>query len=416
MPKKAGILLAAALLLSGPWLVAQFDEMRMLPLDDPAIGYSKGQVRNSASALQSKIRSGEIKLKSDFDHGYLEAVLKALNVPVSSQLLEFSKTSLQSSKIGPRMPRAIYHTDDVSVAWVRGGDAIEIAAVDARQGVVFYTLDQGDSGTPIMARRNDCLQCHNSPVTLGVPGLVVRSTHVDRSGAQLLDARAYITDHRTPFEHRWGGWYVTGLTGRQMHMGNQFVENPADADEMYLDDGSNVTDLKRYFDTGAYLRPDSDIVSLMVLEHQTRLVNLIARLGWESRLGMETAPTVEELVKYLLFVDETPLKSPIEGYSEFAREFSKQGPHDRQGRSLRDFDLKTRMFRYPCSFLIYSAQFDGLPPEALAKVYGRLHDVLTGKDSSPSFARLTAADRKEILEILLATKTGLPEGWKAGRG
>jgi hypothetical protein len=407
--------LVAGVLLTGGWLAAQLDEKRVLPLDDPAINYTRGEAHNPVATFMAKVRKGEIKLKSDYDHGYLVSVLKALNVPVSSQVLEFSQTSLQSARIGPRLPRAIYHSDDVSVGWVRGGDAIEFAVVDPRQGVIFYTLDQGDSGIPFMGRRNDCLQCHNSPVTLGIPGLVVRSTHVDRSGAQILSANAYITDHRTPFEHRWGGWYVTGLTGPQGHMGNQFVENPADADDMDLDAGTNVTDLKRYFDTGAYLRPDSDVVSLMVLEHQTRMVNLIVRLGWETRLGTDTTPVVDELVKYMLFVDEALLKAPIQGNSEYAREFSKLGPADRQGRSLRDFDLKTRMFRYPCSFLIYSAQFDALPPEALAKVYARLYDVLSGKDSSATFARLTAADRKAILEILVATKSELPAYWKPDR-
>ena len=402
--------IAAAVALAGvPWLLAQIDELRLLPLNDPAIAYGRTPPQNRVTALDAKLRSGAIKLKSTFAHGYLEAVLKALDVPVSSQLLVFSKTSFQAPKIGPRMPRAIYHNDDTMVGWVQGGDVVEIAAVDPRQGVEFYTISQGTSETPGISRRGECSQCHVGDATLGVPGLVVRSTHVDRSGALILDSSSYVTDHRSPLEHRWGGWYVTGLTGKQEHMGNQFVENPADADAMDLSDGTNITDLHHYFDTTNYLRPDSDIVSLMVLEHQTRMVNLITRLGWETRLAEENGqdlsridPYVEELVKYMLFVDETPLKSPIEGNSEYAKEFSALGPRDSQGRSLRDFDLKTRMFRYPCSFLIYSAQFDGLPEEALSRVYARLHAVLSGSE----YPRMSADDRKAILEILQATKKG----------
>lgn len=423
MPSKpSGLALAAAVLFAGAALLpAQVDELRLLPIEDPVLNYSHGPVQDRVVQLQQKIDKGEIRLGHHQDRGYLEAVLDALKVPVSSQILVFSKTSFQAPKIGPRMPRAIYHSDDTMVGFVRGGDVLEIASVDPAQGVVFYTLDQGDLRRPVFERRGECVQCHLGSSTLGVPGLVVRSLHVDRSGAQILSAKAYVTDHRSPLEHRWGGWYVTGKSGSQEHMGNQFAESRS-APDFDLADGTNVTDLGSYFDTGAYLRPDSDIVSLMVLEHQTRMVNLLTRLGWETRLAAgkgsdfsSIGPTVEEVVKYMLFADETPLHGAVEGGSAYAQEFGKQGPRDHQGRSLRDFDLKTRMFRYPCSFLIYSAQFDALPAPARDRVYRRLHEVLTGGDRSPAYARLTAADRQAILEILLDTKSGLPAGWKAPR-
>jgi hypothetical protein len=338
--KRWRIVLPAAILLTGGWLVAQFDEMRVIPLTEPAIAYVKTEARNPVADLQAKLRRGDIKLKSDFAHGYLLAVLKALDVPVSSQVLVFSKTSLQSPRIGPRLPRAIYHNDDVAVGWVRGGDALELSAVDAHKGALFYTLNQGAGDHPLIAARGDCLlQCHHGAYTSGVPGLIVRSVHVDRAGEQILDAHHYMSDDRNPFEHRWGGWYVTGLTGTQQHMGNQWVENPEDADEMNLADGTNITDLRRYFDTDAYLRPDSDIVSLMVLEHQTRFANLVTRLDWETRIALSKGadlrgidPYVEELVKYMLFADEAPLKAPITGYSGYAKEFSQRGPRESHGR------------------------------------------------------------------------------------
>ncbi|HWB85331.1 MAG TPA: hypothetical protein VG675_14405 [Bryobacteraceae bacterium] len=403
----------------------ELDESHMVPLDDAAIAYTTAPLDNPATQLEKKLDSGALTLRYNAAHGYLESVLEALGIPASSQILVFSKTSFQAPKIGPRTPRAIYHTDNVAVGFVRGGDLLEVAAVDPRQGVVFYTIDQYPAEKPHMARRGECLQCHVGVSTLGVPGLVVRSVMVDRSGAQMLRAGSYITDHRSPLKNRWGGWYVTGTTGSQLHMGNQILENPNDPASFDRKKGTNVTSLESYLDTGAYLRPDSDIVSLMVLEHQTRMTNLITRLGFETRIALHDGKgqlnaasrqkltgITENVVRYMLFADETPLTEAVKGTSSYAADFSKQGPHDHHGRSLRELDLSHRMFRYPCSFLIYSAQFDALPAPAKDMVYRRLWAVLSGHDQSPTFARLTASDRRAILEILLDTKHGLPDYWK----
>ena len=199
-------------------------------------------------------------------------------------------------------------------------------------------------------------------------------------------------------------------------MGNQTVESRDDP-ELDLSLGANVTDLHRQFDQYAYLQPSSDIVSLMVLEHKTRMTNLITRLGWETRLAVEEArldATAEELAAYMLFAEEAPLTAPIKGSEAYAAEFTAPGPRDHRGRSLRDFDMTTRMFRYPCSFLIYSAQFDGLPQSAKDRVYRRLYDVLSGHDRSPRYSRLSQVDRQAILEILRDTKKELPSYWKTG--
>jgi hypothetical protein len=386
--------------------VAGIDELAILPMDDPAIQYTKGPVHDRVNGLEQRLAKGEIKLAHDNESGYLSSLLEALGVSPSSQVLVFSKTSFQAPKIGPRTPRALYHSDDVTIGYVRGGDVLEIAAVDPQQGVVFYTLDQWEGTRPAIVRRGECFQCHVGAFTLGVPGLVVRSVHAERTGYALLDAPAFVTDHRSPLKQRWGGWYVTGTHGNQLHMGNQTVENREDP-ELDLSQGANVTALTHYFDQYAYLRPSSDIVSLMMLEHKTRLTNLITRLGWETRLKVEDsrlAATAEELVRYMLFADETPLTAPIKGSDAYAAEFMAQGPRDRQGRSLRQLDMTTRMFRYPCSFLIYSAQFDGLPPAAKDRVYHRLYEVLSGQE----YVRLSPADRQAILEILRDTKKEWP--------
>jgi hypothetical protein len=339
----------------------------------------------------------------------------------------FSKTSFQAPRIAPRTPRALYFNDQVSVGFVRGGDVLEIAAADPQQGIIFYTIDQEKAAQPSLDRRGECLQCHASPGTLGVPGLTVRSVFPDISGMPLFHAGSFTTDHRSPLKERWGGWYVTGTHGAERHMGNVVVEDKNQPDQLDREKGANVTDLKGRLDAGAYLTPHSDIVALMVLEHQTRMQNLITRVNWETRMALQSSAAInaalgrpadelsdsakrriqnpaESLVGYLLFAEEAPLTAPVRGTSGFTEEFAKCGPRDCKGRSLREFDLRTRMFKYPCSYLIYSEGFDALPAPAKSYIYRRLNEILTGKDTSPKFSRLSAADRQAILEILRETK------------
>ena len=417
---------------------ADFEGSYILPLNHTAIQYNTIPVTDRVALLQQQLREGKIKLEYDDRHGYLSAVLKALNVPESSQVLVYSKTSFQAPRISPRMARALYFTDDVSVGWVPGGDVVEIASVDPRQGVIFYTMDQEPGPNPRIDRRDECLQCHASGGTLGVPGLMVRSVFVEQSGMPLFHAGGFVTDHRSPLSQRWGGWYVTGTHGSQRHMGNVFVEDRDHPDNLDREKGANVTDLKGRIDVENYLAPSSDIVALMVLEHQTRMTNLITRAGWEARLALSDQKAInqalkepddqigdstrrridnaaESLLKYTLFADEVLLDAPVKGAAPFAKEFQEQGHRDHAGRSLRDLDLTRRLFRYPCSFLIYSAAFDGLPVVVRDRFYRRLWEVLRGADQTPLYARLTAADRKSIYEILLDTKRDLPAYWSASQ-
>jgi hypothetical protein len=408
----------------------------LVPLDNDAIQYTKGTVDDVVSRLQARIDKGEVTLKHEDEFGYLRSVLNELQVPASSQVLVFSKTSFQAPRIAPRTPRALYFNDNVAVGFVRTGDVLEFAALDPKQGVIFYTLYQGPASHPQFARQDACLQCHHSGATLGVPGMVVRSVTPDRTGLPVMSAGGFITDHRSALKERWGGWYVSGTSEDQTHMGNavsrDFTDNEA---RTPISLGNpNVADLKSYFDTGAYLTPHSDIVALMTLEHQTQMDNLMIRVGWEARMAIadnnainkltgetEVRPStrhridsaVEELLQYMLFSEEAKLTAPIKGTSGFAADFPKQGPRDAKGRSLRDFDLKTRMFRYPCSFMIYSEAFDGMPEEVKDRLYRRLFDVLSGKDNSASFVNLSQEDRRTILEILKATKKSLPAYWLA---
>ena len=401
------------------------DGSYVLPLDDSAIQYASRPLADPVTLLEKRIARGEASLDYDPDYGYLISVLRNLKAPVSSQLLVFSKTSFQAPRISPRTPRALYFNDQVAVGWVKGGDVVEMAAVDPAQGVVFYTLDQEQSRSPRIVRRDDCLQCHATGSTLGVPGFVVRSVYPEPTGMPLFHRGGFITDHRSPLAERWGGYYVTGSSSGQAHLGNLTFD---DADPPHPDGIAHT------FDGGAYLSPHSDIVALMTLEHQSRMQNLITRVGYETRMAIESQRAInaalkqpidemsesttrridsaaEELLSYMLFTDETPLSGKITSTSGFTTDFEKQGPRDRRGRSLRQFDLTRRMFRYPCSYLIYSEAFDHLPDQAKDRIYRRLWEVLSGKDQSPAFARLAAADRQAILEILLDTKKDLPGYW-----
>jgi len=395
--------------------VAQRRDAFVESRDHSAISYSTGATADPVSALDRKLESGATTLKYDEATGYLRSVLEALGVPVESQMLVFSQTSFQASQIRMHNPRAVYFTDSVAVGYVRGGHILEVAAQDPRQGVVFYELPQSAVTPPRFRRNNDCLACHLSWETLGVPGLMVQSVY------PLKDENSYVngftTVHGSPLEQRWGGWWVTGDPGGAKHIGNVSV--------MYNDKGSRLPNPTRplasldgLFDLKGYLAPYSDVVALLVMAHQTNMTNLITRTGWEARLAAAapsqdaTARMIEaarDLVDYMLFVDEAPLAGPVKGGSGFAESFTAKGPKDGQGRSLRDLDLRRRLFRYPCSYMIYTPAFDNLPPAAKNAVYSRLWEVLSGRENQPRYKGLTLQDRQAIVSILRNTKRDLPD-------
>ena len=407
-----------------------------LPYEQDPINYSKATATDPIARLQQALDDGTLKLTYDEQHGYLPAVLEQLKVPRSSQVLVFSKTSFQRSRISPRTPRAVYFNDDAYVGWVQHGDVVELTAMDPVLGANFYALSQEKTDTPRFVRHTDnCLVCHSSSKTADVPGNLVRSVYPDKSGLPVFSAGTFNTNHESPFSQRWGGWYVSGKHGSATHMGNVCVEDKDRPEKLDTAAGANVTDLSRLFDTKPYLTPHSDIVALMVLEHQSHLHNLITRSSFDARMALwynealnkafnerpehrsesttrRLKNAAESLLRYFLFIDEAPLDASIEGTSEFAKEFVARGPQDKQGRSLRDFDLHKRIFKYPCSYLIYSPGFDRMPAEVKEHFYRRLHEILTGQDKKPEFARLIPADRQAILEILRDTKPDLPDYWR----
>lgn len=362
-----------------------------LSIDHPAIHYSQGPLHDPVARLQKQLESGETKLDFVEELGYLPSLLEHLGVNADSQALVFSKTSFQSESISPRNPRAIYFGDDVAVGFVRGGAVLEMAALDPVQGVVFYTLGTGKASQPHIARREECLKCHQGPATLGVPGIFVGSVYPGPTGLPNR-AGAIITDDTTPFADRWGGWYVNALRGEQKDRANSVAPDPEEPEMLETEGRQNLPSLFKEFPSHGYLSAVSDIVALMTFEHQTKMTNLITRLGWEARMGKDPARGIEAVADYMVFTGEAPLKEPIEGVSTFTETFPRRGPKDRQGRSLRDFDLQTRLFRYPLSYMIYSEAFNALPGAIRSRVYERIYE------------KLPDSGRRAVTEILRDTK------------
>lgn len=392
----------------------------MMPFEEEFIGYSKTNEHGPVAALQGRIDRGDAKLDRDPALGYLPALLRELGISTNSQTLVFSKTSFQRERISPRTPRALYFGDDAYVGFIPGSPLLEVSAVDPKLGAVFYTLDQSPTEKPRLVRTDQCLECHASAKTMGIPGHLVRSFVTDESGVVDMTSGVSPVNHRTPMAERWGGWYVSGTHGDQAHRGNLIGKAAFERQEKEPNYLGNVTNLTQFFDPARYPSSHSDIVALMVLEHQTHFHNFLTRLQYAATLALQQYGHVNYLksatqsfLKYLLFTEEAPLTAPIQGSTQFADWFATQGPKDRQARSLRELDLQTRLFKYPCSFLIYSDAFDALPEKMKAHIYQRLWEILTGKDTSPDFRGLSPETRRAILEILLETKPGLPDYWTA---
>jgi hypothetical protein len=413
-----------------------------VPYSDAPIHYRSLDLSDPVVELQKQLDQGSATLSYDADHGYLKSVLALLKVPVDSQTLVFSKTSFQYSKIAPEHPRALYYNDDVYVGSVHGGKAVEIVSFDPMQGAIFYLLDEHKVDKPVFQRAElDCTQCHIAAGTRGIPGVLLRSVYPLKPGTLTPRAPSHITDQTSPLKDRWGGWYVTGGLAKAS-MANALVNTPPpDSDDDAAPPVPQLDPLPPAFDAAQYLNAgSSDQVALLVLAHQTQMHNLITLTNYQTRLALyalkqsgqdvsdapalETLPEAarlqitkpaEQLLRYLLFVGETPLggldaKKTIAA-SGFAREFAGRGARDSQGRSLRDFDLHDRIFQYPCSYLIYSTAFDAIPEPAKSYVYRRLLEILSGEDKSADFAGLSAKTRRAILSILLETKPGLPAAW-----
>ena len=395
----------------------------------PPTYYSKTEPNNLITRLQERLDAGDLQIVGTHEKETLQRCLEVLGVSADTQVLVFSKTSLQRNRIHPTSPRALYFSDDTYVGWVPGG-VLEIAITDPQLALVFYRFDlRHSSRVPRFHRDNSCLSCHAGPHTRQWPALMIRSVFPDATGEPMGRAGSFLTDHTSPLAERWGGWYVTGQHGDARHMGNVIARE--DGHEISLDreTGANLSRLDARFPVGRYPRPDSDIVALMVLEHQITMHNLLAEgtlrvhrwLHYQRALQAELGETVtteptgtalrvvegetRRILAGLLFRNEAPLPTGgVSGHPEFPVAFHANRRADTHGRSLKDLDLSTRLFTYRCSYLIHSEAFTRLPAALKSSVYRALHRGLTNNDPVAPFDHLPQAERRAIGEILTATQ------------
>ncbi|CAN5712721.1 hypothetical protein BH11VER1_BH11VER1_26370 [soil metagenome] len=387
--------------------------------------------------LWQRVSTGEVKLVTTDEKSFLQQVLRELKVPVESQVLVFSKTSLQNALIGPMTPRAVYFSEDVYAGWVQGG-SIELIGIDPVDGPHFYTLSYPfkKAARPQLATQENCLSCHEGSRTGGVRGMLVRSVYVDDNGQPLLRHGSFLSGQESPLAERWGGWYVTGKHGEERHMGNVIAQETETDVTLDREKGANVTSLEPFIATEPYLTNTSDIVALMVLEHQVVMQNKITEAGKSVREAMarqhdlqvafkepvNDTPQgsalsvingqVDRLLEHMLFIEEYPLKdNGIEGSLAFQEAFQLDRRESKDGRSLKDFQLRTRLFKHRCSYMIYSKAFDALPAAFKEKFYERLWKVLSGQEKTEDFASLSESERQYIRDILLATIKDLPGYW-----
>lgn len=429
----------AVLLLCGVRLLVPAFAQNHTDFEQPPISYSTTTPR-TLEALQARFSSGEIKF-SGSEKNALKAVLDALEVPVESQLLVFSKTSLQRRRISPERPRALYFSDTTYVGWVPGG-LTEIIIIDPQLGPVFYSFDLRDGqrgGHPQLERDSDCLRCHGGNFVRDIPGIFARSLFTDQTGEPLLRHGSLIVDDATPFEKRWGGWYVTGYHGDEPHRGNVLATENGDS-LVFTPSDRRPNTLSEFFKTSDYLRATSDVVALLVLEHQTTMQNALTRASFTSRRmiayqhGLQKAfkepltdeptydsvksvfeSTADDVVDRLLFLNAAPLPSGVIGDETFQESFVRGAPKSAAGHSLKDLELFDRIFAQRCSYLIYSEMFLELPETLKTRIFDRLHRALrSGKDNA-RYAYLPAAEKQRIYDILVETHPDAKRLWQSSK-
>jgi hypothetical protein len=385
--------------------------------EHPAIQYAARPTTDRVGALSRRLADPGESLRPDGPSRYLRPLLDALDIPVESQLLVFSKTGVQRAFTGPHTPRALYFDDSVVVGYIPGAPAIEIAAHDPQQGVVFYTLDQTSArSSPV--RQTMCLSCHVSASTANVPGIIARSNFVAEDGNILPQLGVQVVDHSTGHPDRWGGWYVTSEDGpppysQRAHQGNiTFTLSGATSNEVFVN-WLGSTPAQR-----GYPLPSSDVVALLAFDHQARAINLLTRLNWEWRIAeregrarvddAEIGRLTNDLAEYLLYAREAHLQAPLRAPAAFASHLRSRFPKDSRGRSLADLELASRLARYPCSYLVYSEAFDALPSPVRQVIYARMSDVLSNPSGDQLLPRVSTEERRAALEILRETKPDFP--------
>ncbi|RBP46309.1 hypothetical protein DES53_102697 [Roseimicrobium gellanilyticum] len=378
--------------------------------------------RDPVAMLWRRVAAGQTKLDTSSDKAFLGSLLRELDVPVESQVLVFSKTSLQKSLIGPATPRALYFNEECYIGWVQGGD-VEVVSSEPGGDLQYYLIHRpGPSpAQPRLIRSNQCASCH-------VGGeLQVQSVFTRPSGYPMGNEDRFVTSFESPLSERWGGWYVTGRHGGDFHMGNVTTETGPKGMVLDRKQGANLESLTGWFPVEPYLTGTSDLVALMVLEHQYVLHNALQDAARVVRRMLERkdnsdAPDeaarqrvvtkrAEKIVELLLFTGEYPLKDGgVAGGDAFQNAFRRNRKTSTHGASLKDFDLHSRIFTHRCSYMIHSATFKAMPQILKARVYALLDDALSGRGGT-DYAHLDAVECQSIRQILIDTESEIRAAW-----
>jgi len=421
----------AGLLLGGPFCGAQESE----DYEQPPVSYSHTAPKDAVARLKARIANGEFKFAGD-DREVVQALLKEMGVPAESQILVFSKTSFQRSRISPDHPRALYFSDNCYLGWVPGGLA-EVTTIDPVLGPVFYAFDPRGLSGRVKAefkRDGECLDCHGGAYVRGIPGVFARSVYADENGQPLLRQGTHVVDYRTPFEERWGGWYVTGMHGTALHRGNAFASENGEQLVFNPASGANHTNLASFFDGREYLSSGSDIVALLVFEYQMAAQDALTRAGqacrkmldYQKKLETELGTPVNEephfdsvkavfeseareVVDALLFKDEAVIPEGMKGDESFQKVFAANAPKAGDGSSLKEFLITGHLFKNRCGYLIYSDCFLALPRQLKTRVYAKLAAALQPDHADPRYSYIGAEERGRVARILRETHPELRE-------
>lgn len=393
---------------------------RLFNFRDPPHSYFEHQPNDRLARLHQDIAAGKAVLDTSSDEAFLSSLLKALAIPVSSQILVFSATSLQSEIINPRNPRALYFNDDTYLGWVPGG-RVEVAAIDPVMGPMFYVYERFNPGrVPVPERSTRCFACHAGTATRYVPGLIAESVLVSMAGSSLQTFRHDEQGHQIPLEKRFGGWLLTGKHNLAQHQGN--VAGRSEAGKITRFDASPGV----FSDLGRHLRPTSDILPHLIHEHQLGFENRLFQASYHlrqrlyegnGRLSPEAEKEIDDhavgLARYILFVDEAPLPARgIEGDPDFIRDFQANKITASSGASLKDFDLRTRLFKYRCTYMLYTDSWKETPAAIRDRVYYQMALGLREDGAAREFARIPVQERLAIRAILKETLPGLPSWWR----
>ena len=383
-------------------------------IDEPPHNYRQRIPQDRFTRLKAALESGEIALERGNEKAFVLSLLKALDVPATSQMLVFSTTSLQLSLISPANPRAIYFNEDVYVGYIPRG-RIEIVSLDPELGAIFYICDIPNEARSFRAERSErCMNCHASEDTRYVPGLVIKSVIPGPGGGSLTAYRLAETGHSIPFHERFGGWHITGRHGITNHLGNLTGRLAGGELTTY----SNLPGARFSFEK--YPTGTSDILPHLLHEHQAGFVNRVVEAGYRARTALhagsgklsalqaaELDEQAEIITRYILFADEVPLPSSgVEGDQAFKADFLKTRQPTPDGISLKDLDLNTRLFKHRCSYMIYSPVFAGLPITMKERIYRRLAAALSTTKPDKKYEYLPRSEKEAIARIL---RTTLPD-------